>query len=129
MIPLHSAHIFCLSEYNETTGSTKCFPGSQNIKNIDLLEKSPTSINAKKGDIIVFNSMLIHGAGINNSLESRIGINQMFSKAFIKQQINIPNCISKTGILEKDRILGFETPEYNSVAHFRNSKLEKLKKG
>lgn len=58
----------------------KELPSDEYIKNHHLKAICPS------GSIIIFDSMLLHKAGINHSNEMRVGINLNFVRPFIKQQ-------------------------------------------
>ena len=68
------------------------------IKEFNTLEKPEESyfdnhslrITGKKGDVILFDGNMWHKAGVNRTNSPRRIISQMFTKPFIKQQLDYP---------------------------------------
>ena len=100
--PLAINAFFCLTNFSFETGATQLLPHSHKIKYIpseEYFSKHGVSIEAKAGSVFLFNSMLFHRTGINISQGKRVGLNHLYTKYFLKQQIDIPS------------LLKFKTPE------------------
>jgi ectoine hydroxylase-related dioxygenase (phytanoyl-CoA dioxygenase family) len=122
----------CLTDFNELNGATFILPYSQHFDQFpseEFADQNKIQINAKKGDVLFFDSMCFHRAGYNDTLEDRIGVNNMFVVPILKQQIDIPANISKNEALsiKEKMILGFDYETPKSVADFRNRRLNKTK--
>jgi len=93
---------FCLTNFTVETGATQLLPHSHKINyepSAEYISNHGISIEAEAGDVFLFNSMLFHRTGINVSQGKRIGLNHIYTKYILKQQIDIP------------ALLDFKTPE------------------
>ncbi len=116
---------YCLTDFNKYNGGITFIPKSHATEKIgsNFIEKTP---DVKSGSVIIFNSMVFHKAGHNQSLNSRIGINNMYTLPFVKQQINYSKHFKNLiGDKKLSRILGFESKEFESVNEFRNYRLSR----
>ena len=123
--PLSINLYYCLDDYSEDNGGTSFMPASHKQEKLplDQNEETPT---VKAGSVILFNSMVYHKAGNNQTNQTRCGINNMFTLPFIKQQIKYPHCLKdKTEDKVLNRLLGFESNEFLSVSDFRNYRLNR----
>lgn len=98
---------FALTKFNKETGGTWIVPGSHRIETFpkpDIIEKNKIQINCNPGDVLIFDSMIIHGSGTNFSKKKRYAINSQFTYPFIKQQIDLPEFCKKLNISLKSRV-------------------------
>ena len=120
---------FCLDDYSKENGGTCFIPRSHKMEKMpqEYEELSP-SVNA--GSIILFDSMIYHKAGINNTNQYRYGINHMFTLPFVKQQFNFPLILDGkySDQYPLNRLLGYHSREYYNVLHFRNERLKRFSK-
>lgn len=125
--PLSVNIYYCLDDYNETTGGTCFIPNSHNFETFPEIYKEDTP-QAPAGSIIIFNSMVYHKAGINNSDEFRYGINNMFTLPFIKQQMDLPQILGENYTTDHNlkKLLGYNSREYKGVNHFRNERIKRI---
>lgn len=80
---------------------------------------------------MVFNSMVMHAAGINTTQLDRVGVNHVYTIPLIKQQINWTQ-----EILEKypqlsdieQKILGIKYDPPRSVTEWRSLRLKRIQK-
>ena len=123
--PLGVNVFLCLSDFNSNTGGTVFLKGSHKKDTIDLsLEESDLDISA--GSIVFFDPMIYHKAGYNSSKDNRIGINNMFTLPFIKQQFDFNNILGdKIQTSFEKNILGYTSQEFNSVEEFRGYRINK----
>lgn len=127
--PLGINLYYCLDDYCEDNGGTIFLPRSHRSENILSTEIAETPI-AKAGSVILFDSMVYHKSGFNNTNDTRFGINNMYTLPFIKQQINYPHFLKdKTEDDLLNRLLGFESREFQSVLDFREYRLNRSKNG
>ena len=85
-------------------------------------------VNAKAGSVILFDSMLFHRAGYNctNNFIRR-GINNVFVKPILNQQIDIPRCLRGKYSNEAyfEMLLGYKNQIPESVIEYRERRLYK----
>lgn len=94
--PLAINAFFCITDFTLETGATQLLPHSHKIKyhpSEKYFDKHGISIEAKAGDVFLFNTMLFHRTGINVSNDKRIGLNHLYTKYILKQQIDIPSLL------------------------------------
>ena len=100
--PLAINAFFCITDFNFKTGATQLLPFTHKINyepTPEYKEKHGISVEAKAGSVFLFNTMMFHRTGLNVSDQVRIGINHLYCRYILKQQIDIP------------ALLNFETPE------------------
>ncbi|HAS44836.1 MAG TPA: phytanoyl-CoA dioxygenase family protein [Microscillaceae bacterium] len=129
--PLGFNAFFCITDFNESNGATIVLPHSHQIDyfpNSKFIEDNQLQVNAPKGSIIFFDSMIYHRAGVNLSDNVRYGINNMFVVPILKQQIDLASYCSTMEHLDPKvaKILGvpYQTP--TSVDDYRTKRLNKL---
>ena len=98
----------------------EAFPSRQ------FVEKHQRPVEALAGSVIVFDAMLFHRGGYNNSGRTRLGINHIFTLPLIKQQINLPATL---GDRFKDdpklrRILGYESDPASTPYLWRKRRID-----
>lgn len=131
--PLACNVYFCLDDFNSTTGSTHVLPFSHHMSTVPsshYFQKNSTQVQAKKGSVILFNSMIFHKAGYNSSLfDIRRGINHVYTKPFISQQMNIPEMLG--GKFSEDfftsMVFGYKTKLAHSVFDYRSNRLKNIR--
>ncbi|MHA2343200.1 MAG: phytanoyl-CoA dioxygenase family protein [Candidatus Hodarchaeales archaeon] len=122
--PLSINIYYCLTDYNKDNGGIVFLEKSHKSDTFEKesLESIP---EIKAGSVVLFDSMIYHKAGNNINNKPRIGINNMFTLPFIKQQIRYPSVMDPTGCEILDRILGFESLEHLNVKEFLNYRIKK----
>jgi len=122
--PLSINLYYCLTDYCKKNGGTVFIDNSHKVDNFP--ENYQESIpKVKAGSVILFDSMIFHKAGQNNSNKNRIGVNNMFTLPFIKQQIRYPSVLKPTGCRSLNRMFGFESLEHINVEEFLNYRIKK----
>ena len=94
--PLALSALFCIDEFSVESGATSCIPGSHLVADPPpeaFLATHAVSMEAGAGDVIIFDSMLLHRAGANQSANPRRGINNVYSVGIIRQQIDLPRAM------------------------------------
>jgi len=90
-VPLSLNSFYCLTDFNETNGSTQFKLGSHRQSNSDLaaIGGSSVSVTAAAGSVIFFDSTIWHAGGINLTALPRVGVNVQWTHHWIKQQIDL----------------------------------------
>jgi ectoine hydroxylase-related dioxygenase (phytanoyl-CoA dioxygenase family) len=114
-----------IDEFTTANGATLLVPGShQRSDPPDLDEIEATAIPAlcPAGSMIVFDSTLWHAAGENRSARDRLGINQQFTRSFIKPQIDYVRALGDAAILRQtprtQQLLGWYTRVVTSLDEY-----------
>jgi ectoine hydroxylase-related dioxygenase (phytanoyl-CoA dioxygenase family) len=120
--------LYCIDEFTEETGGTYLLPGTHKVEAFPSVEYTlahQTTISAKAGSILIFDSMLYHRTGFNRSRGTRRAVNHIYCLPLIKQQISFPKVLrgkfSDDPFLKK--FLGYETESGESVRQWREKKL------
>jgi ectoine hydroxylase-related dioxygenase (phytanoyl-CoA dioxygenase family) len=129
--PLACNIFYCLDDFNHETGGTFFLPFSHRFEyapSIEYMENHSIQINAKAGSAVLFNSMVFHKAGYNNSEKKiRRGINNQYTKPIISQQINLPAFLQ--GKYSEDdylsMLLGYDSVITESVKEYRQIRVDK----
>jgi len=90
--PLSLNIFYPLVDFDKKFGGTYFLPGSHKLEEFpseEIIKNSAVQINCSAGDVIIFDSMLVHAGGKNSSDEVRFAINTQFTFPFIKQQIDL----------------------------------------
>jgi ectoine hydroxylase-related dioxygenase (phytanoyl-CoA dioxygenase family) len=122
--PLSISVLCCLDPFQAETGATTVVPRSHRVEAtpaVDVAAASEIAVVATSGSCIVFDSMLVHRAGVNRSGRVRRAVNQVFALPFIAQQISLPAMLG--GRWSDDaalaRLLGYDTAPADSVVAWR----------
>ena len=116
--------LWVIDDFNEESGGTVMvtfthkkseWPSEKDI------ERNSIHINAKAGSVIIFDSMLIHKGGLNKGERKRRAINHMYTRPFIKQQIDFTSLMKGRFDLESkiSQVLGFWSIPPKSVSEYR----------
>jgi ectoine hydroxylase-related dioxygenase (phytanoyl-CoA dioxygenase family) len=127
--PLACNIYYCLDDFSSETGGTWVLPFSHYFNSVpsnQYIEKNSVQLTARAGSVILFNSMLLHKAGFNISENYiRRGVNHVYSKPIITQQIDLPAFLG--GKYSNDEILsilfGYKTMSAKSVEEYRKSRI------
>jgi ectoine hydroxylase-related dioxygenase (phytanoyl-CoA dioxygenase family) len=88
--------IFLLNDSTSQNGCSFVVEGSHKSgKFCDLKSKKTKNLEAKAGDLIIWDSRLWHGARVNKSGEDRWALVASFSQWFIKQSMDMPKGLPK----------------------------------
>jgi hypothetical protein len=85
-----------LDAFTEENGATYLLGGSHRMKDKppdDLFFREAARAIGPAGSIVFFNSNLWHAAGINRSAATRRALTLVFSRPFIKQQLDYPRAL------------------------------------
>lgn len=131
--PLAVNAFFCITDFNFKTGATQLLPHTHKINyepSFEYMNKHSISVEAKAGSVFLFNTMMFHRTGLNISDQTRIGINNLYAKYILKQQIDIPALLnfktSEDSFL--NMLLGFDSKVPTSILEFRQIRYNKKNK-
>lgn len=90
-VPLSLNSFYCLTDFDETNGSTRFKLGSHRRFNSDAaaIGESAVSVTAGAGSVIFFDSTIWHAGGTNHTSSVRAGVNVQWTHHWIKQQIDL----------------------------------------
>ena len=130
--PLGLSVFYCIDEFNKETGGTILLPYSQKeekIPSLGFVQENQLQIIAAPGDILIFDCMVYHKAGFNQSSMIRRGVNNVFVAPLLKQQINLPQLLKgkHSDNLLLNMLLGYKYEVASSVKNYREKRLKKLK--
>lgn len=128
--PLGITALYCIDEFNETTGGTRVLPGTHKsdlFPSADFVRRHQRGIDAAAGSVIVFDPMMYHCGGLNKSDQVRRAVNNTYTLPLVKQQVDLPRMLN--GRYRDDpfqsRLLGYESEPDSSVLEFRRRRLER----
>jgi ectoine hydroxylase-related dioxygenase (phytanoyl-CoA dioxygenase family) len=115
---------WCVSEFTKENGATWIVPYSHRLENFPserFIQENGFQLEAPKGSVLLWDSLLIHRAGNNQTQAPRYGINHMYTRPFLKQQIDFPEYLKGKIEVESPlgQLLGFWAIPPKSVQEFR----------
>lgn len=126
--PLAISALYAIDEFTEESGGTYLLPSSHKSETFpsdEYVERHQLQMKAKPGSILLFDAMVYHRTGINNSGNARRAVNHIYSLPLIKQQISFPKVLN--GKFSDDpwlrKFFGYETETADSVNDWRAFKL------
>jgi ectoine hydroxylase-related dioxygenase (phytanoyl-CoA dioxygenase family) len=132
--PLAINVMIALDDFTVESGATEVVPFTHKIVKIPsdkYIEDNKISACVKAGSAIIFDSILLHKAGINISDEVLIrrGVNHIYGKPMMRQTIDIPKALA--GKYKDDKhlytVLGYEFESFVSDIEWRQFKYEQFK--
>jgi ectoine hydroxylase-related dioxygenase (phytanoyl-CoA dioxygenase family) len=128
--PLAVSVLCCLDPFTPETGATTVVPRSHRVEAAPPADEAAAlevPIAAPSGSCIVFDSMLVHRAGVNRSGRVRRAVNQVFAVPIIAQQISLPSMLGGRWSDEPAlaRLLGYESAPASSVVDWRERRLRR----
>jgi len=130
--PLAINALFCIDDFSTETGGTYMLPHSHRFEKFpsaSYVENHESPVSADAGSVIVFDAMLYHRAGANNSQRVRRGLNHLYTIPLLKQQISMPSALHASDIDPPSalrRLLGYDALEPASVLDWRQRRLNKV---
>lgn len=131
--PLGINVFYCLDDFNAQTGGTILLPFSHKIAYMpsdSYVAKHAIQVEAKAGSVLFFDSMLFHKAGYNSSQQIRRGVNTLYAKAILRQQIELPSIMPEETAADPFRsmLFGYDAQTPLSVDNFRKKRFAKKQK-
>ena len=103
-----------LDDFTVENGATLVLPGSHRVAEPPTLEDFQAGAKpllGKAGDIVLFNSLLVHAGGANTTGRERVALTLCFGRPFMKPQMDWPrylNAASEAGLSDRGRqLLGY----------------------
>jgi ectoine hydroxylase-related dioxygenase (phytanoyl-CoA dioxygenase family) len=128
--PLAVNALFCLDPFSTATGCSWCVPFShreESAPSISFIEAFKIPFEAEAGDVMIFDSMLLHQAGVNTSAITRRAINNVYASGILRQQIDLPQALK--GKYKDDpyynMLLGYDAESSPSVEEYRLRRIQK----
>lgn len=124
--------LWALDNFTEINGGTCILPYSTHFNTTpsqEFINNHFIQPNLNAGDVLIFNSMLLHKAGINNTTNPRISINHQYIRPFIQPQYKfykMPAIIKHVIDDEQKSILGFNFKDAIDDIEWRQYKLDKI---
>jgi ectoine hydroxylase-related dioxygenase (phytanoyl-CoA dioxygenase family) len=94
--PIGINALLCLDPFRNDNGATWVLPASHHwdmCPSTETIQKLAVQITAPAGSYLVMDAMVFHGAGSNRSAAPRRGINHLYTRGFVRQQIDIPTAL------------------------------------
>jgi ectoine hydroxylase-related dioxygenase (phytanoyl-CoA dioxygenase family) len=117
--------LLTLDEFTPENGGTIVVPGThQRAERPDdeFLAAAAASVRCPAGTAIVFDSTLWHAAGVNGSARDRVGINQQFTRSFLKQQVDYVRALGDDVVERQEprtqQLLGWYTRVVTSLDEY-----------
>ncbi len=124
--------MYVLQDLSVNTGGPLIIPFSHKMEKLpspDYIRQNQLALTAKAGSMIVFDSMLYHRAGPNNSPETRKSIKQIYTSPYLKQEVDIPSLLNAD--LSSDpyfsMVLGYTNRVPDSVKDLRIKKIKRIR--
>lgn len=129
--PIAISAMVCLEDFTEETGGTVFLAASHKIEPMPsetILRSAGETPKAYAGSIVLFDSMVFHRAGINQSKRVRRGINHVVGAPILAQTIDIPRMRGNSAPADPliAGYLGFRWNPVASVANWRRNKISLL---
>ncbi len=123
--PLSIQILYMIDDFTKANGATHCLAGSHQVPDKpsdEFFAANAVQIEGKAGDAMVFDSMVWHAGGENTTTESRRGLTCVFTRSFMKQQIDLPRAtpaaLASTLSERSRRLLGFDVRVPASLEEF-----------
>ena len=131
--PIAISVLVCLDEFTKENGGTCIVPFSHKFEKFpskNYAKENEKKIEANIGDVFIFDSLIFHRAGENNTNEDRKLIVQVFTLPFIKQQISLPKALNGkfSENNELSYVLGYETEVEQSILSWRKRRKKRYEK-
>jgi len=125
--------LFAIDEFSEMTGATYFLPFSHRseiIPSNKYIDSNGIVATAPAGSAIVFDSMLLHRAGVNKSQITRRSVNHMYTIPLIKQQCDLPRGLGERPELDPAiaRLLGYTSQVPVNAEDWRKARAARLLK-
>ena len=122
--PLSVNAFWCIDDFTDASGATQVVPFSHarpELPSEAYIEKHYVSVLAPAGSVIFFDSLLLHRTGYNSTERARFGINHMYTRPFLKQQMNFPEFLKDRIDVDSrlGQLFGFWSIAPRSVREFR----------
>jgi ectoine hydroxylase-related dioxygenase (phytanoyl-CoA dioxygenase family) len=126
--PVAIASLFCLDQFDATTGGTYALPGSHRdeaFASEAFVREHQRVVTAPAGSFIVMDAMMFHRAGRNTSDGPRRGVNHLIGLPFLAQQIDLPRMLDGAHAADPAlaRYLGYKWNPAPSIEAWRSGRV------
>lgn len=131
--PLSINALFCIDDFSVETGGTIVVPYTHKTEILPsdrYIEKHAVTAVAKAGSVIVFDSMLFHKAGYNQSNIIRRAVNHQYQIPLLKQFYDFPKALNGRFSDNKSlaQLLGYTSQVPFDDIEWRENRIERLVK-
>jgi ectoine hydroxylase-related dioxygenase (phytanoyl-CoA dioxygenase family) len=131
--PIAMNALLCLDPFRQDNGATWVIPASHHwdvCPSIETMQRLGVQITAPAGSYLVMNAMVFHAGGRNTSALPRRAVNHLYSRAFVRQQIDIPSALNNRHSDDPDvaRLLGYHDQAPPNAVAWRQRRLQQKKK-
>jgi hypothetical protein len=128
--PLAVSALFCIDPFRPENGATTVIPASHRMEAFPspvVADELDTAVAAEAGSFIVFDAMLFHRAGRNQTEHPRRAVNQVFSVPIIAQQISLAEALGGRWADDPElaKLLGYDASPARSVRAWRERRLRR----
>ncbi|MGE0482421.1 MAG: phytanoyl-CoA dioxygenase family protein [Phycisphaerae bacterium] len=135
--PLFSINtLFAIDAFSVENGGTLVCPGTHQKSPRpaeEFLKRVATPVECPAGSMLVFDSTCWHAAGANVSGRDRLGINQQFTRSYLKQQMDYCRALGPELIQQQkprtQQLLGWYTRVPTSLDEYYRPAEERLYRG
>ena len=127
---------FAIDEFTAENGGTILVPGTHQKEPAPteaFMTTAQVSAECPAGSMIVFDSTLLHAAGLNRSSHDRVAINQQFTRSWIKQQVDYVRALGDDHVAAQrprtQQLLGWYTRTVTSLDEYYRPPEERLYRG
>lgn len=117
--------LYMIDDFTKENGATHCLAGSHQVSDKpsdEFFSNNAVQVEGKAGDALIFDSMVWHAGGENTTTKSRRGVTCVFTRSFMKQQIDLPRAtpveLVATLSERSRRLLGFNVRVPASLDEF-----------
>jgi ectoine hydroxylase-related dioxygenase (phytanoyl-CoA dioxygenase family) len=125
--------LFAIDAFTAENGGTIVVPGTHQTEAVpseEQLERVAVPVECPAGSMLVFDSTLLHAAGTNRSGKDRLGVNQQFTRSYIKQQIDYCRALGPDVVTAQkartQQLLGWYTRVVTSLDEYYRPAEERL---
>jgi len=125
--------LLAIDEFSAANGGTLVVPGTHQRPGPPgqrYMESAAVAVECPAGSMFVFDSTLWHAAGRNMTNRDRLAINHMFTRSFLKQQIDYVRALGEDFVLEQpprtQQLLGWYTRVVTSRDEYYRPTAERL---
>jgi ectoine hydroxylase-related dioxygenase (phytanoyl-CoA dioxygenase family) len=124
---------FAIDAFSADNGATLLLPGTHQravTPSAVFSESNCEAVECDAGAMLVFDSTLWHASGINVSGRDRLGVNQQFTRSWIKQQIDYVRALGDESIRQQaprtQQLLGWYTRVVTSLDEYYKPEDQRL---
>lgn len=109
--------IWAMTDFTEQNGATRVIPGSNHYEDkLQLDEAESAAAEMSKGSVLFYTGSLYHGAGANQSQQTRIGLNVTYAVSWLRQEENqylsVPFDLARTLPIPLLKLMGYARGAY-----------------